>query len=241
MSLVGVPRRRCDAQGSQHPYTPDAEQDLLAQPQLGASAVQLGGQLAITRLITLEVGIQQEHGDTADQHLPRAHRDLATGDADGRDTGVAVRPGDGREGSDRGIELLVGVLLPAIQADALIEIPLGIKETDRDERYAEIGGGLAVISGEHAQPAGVDRHGVVETELRAEVGHRLPGEGGVFRAEPGVGGIQVAGHALHERVVTTQKRGVGRTGREAFGGDALQQLDRVVPGGVPLEGIDGAE
>ena len=54
-----------------------------------------------------------------------------------------------------------------------MEVALRIHEPDADQRHAEIAGFLAVIAGEHAEPAGVDRQRLVQRELRGEVGDDL--------------------------------------------------------------------
>ncbi len=50
-----------------------------------------------------------------------------------------------------------------------MEVALRIHEADADERHAEIAGFLAVIAGQHAEAAGVDRQRLVQRELRGEV------------------------------------------------------------------------
>ena len=72
------------------------------------------------------------------------------------------------------VELLVDFLLPAFRRDALAEVALRIHEADADERHAEVAGFLAVIAGEHAEAAGVDRQRLVQRELRGEVRDRPP-------------------------------------------------------------------
>ena len=54
-----------------------------------------------------------------------------------------------------------------------MEVALRIHEPDADQRHAEVARLLAVIAGEHAEPAGVDRQRLVQRELGGEVGDRL--------------------------------------------------------------------
>ena len=55
-----------------------------------------------------------------------------------------------------------------------MEVALRIHEADADERHAEVAGFLAVIAGEHAEAAGVDRQRLVQRELGGEIGDRWP-------------------------------------------------------------------
>ena len=52
--------------------------------------------------------------------------------------------------------------LPAVFADVLGEVALRVHEANCDERQAEVGGFLKVITGEDAQAAGIDRQGFVQ-------------------------------------------------------------------------------
>ena len=59
--------------------------------------------------------------------------------------------------------------LLAVAVDALIEIALPVQQSDRDERQPEVARGLAVVAGEHAEAARVDREALVQAEFGAEV------------------------------------------------------------------------
>ena len=74
------------------------------------------------------------------------------------------------------VQPLVALFLPAFGRDVLVEVALRIHEADADERHAEVAGFLAVIAGEHAEAAGVDRQRLVQRELGGEVGDRLAAE-----------------------------------------------------------------
>ena len=68
------------------------------------------------------------------------------------------------------VDALVALFLPAVVGHALVEVALRIHEADADERHAEVAGFLAVIAGQHAEAAGVDRQRLVQRELRREIG-----------------------------------------------------------------------
>ena len=53
-----------------------------------------------------------------------------------------------------------------------MKIPLRVHEADTNERNPEVAGLLAVIAGEHAETARVDRERLVQRELGGEVGDR---------------------------------------------------------------------
>ena len=79
----------------------------------------------------------------------------------------------GSIGRGRPVQLLVDLLLPAVGRQALVEVALRIHEADADQRHAEVARFLAVIAGQHAEAAGVDRQRLVQRELGGEVGDRL--------------------------------------------------------------------
>ena len=53
-----------------------------------------------------------------------------------------------------------------------MEVALRIHEPDADERHAEVAGFLAVVAGEDAEAARIDRQRLMEGELRREIGQR---------------------------------------------------------------------
>ena len=75
------------------------------------------------------------------------------------------------------VEIRVVVLgaLAAIAVDGLHEVALPVEQADRDERQLEVARRLAVVAGEDAEAAGIDRQALVHAELGAEVGHQVLG------------------------------------------------------------------
>ena len=73
------------------------------------------------------------------------------------------------------------MLLVAIGVDGLAEVAATVEQAHRDERQRHVGGGLAVIAGQHAQAAGVDGQRFLEPVLGTEVGHR-PSQGAAVMA-----------------------------------------------------------
>ena len=78
------------------------------------------------------------------------------------------------DGGVRPVEPLVALLLPAFGGNVLVEVALRVHEPDADERHAEVAGLLAVIAGQHAETARVNRQRLVQRELGREVRDRLP-------------------------------------------------------------------
>ena len=66
-------------------------------------------------------------------------------------------------------------MLVALGVDGLGEVALAVEQPDADERQAHVARGLAVVAGEDAQAARVDRKALVEAELGAEVGDQVGG------------------------------------------------------------------
>ena len=173
VAFVEVIDRRVDAHRLEHAHAADAEDDLLLDARLAVAAVEARRQLAIPRRVLLEVGVEQVQLHAADAHAPDRHEHGAVAERHGGDARLAVgrhRRLDRRVGP---VQLLVDLLLPAVGREALVEVALRIHEADADERHAEVAGFLAVIAGEHAEAAGVDRQRLVQRELGGEVGDRL--------------------------------------------------------------------
>ena len=90
--------------------------------------------------------------------------------------GLPVRRRGGVDRRVVPVQALVAFFLPALAGQALVEVTLRVHEPDADERHAEVRRFLAVIAGEHAEAARVDRQRLMERELGGEVGDRLAGE-----------------------------------------------------------------
>ena len=105
----------------------------------------------------------------------------------------------------------------------LVEIALRVHEADADERHAEVAGFLAVVAGEHAKAAGVNRQRLVKGELGGEVGDGVRCGRDVIRPPRAAGGRRRSHgvQCFHGSIVVAEKGGVG--------GRALQRVSQQPP------------
>ena len=132
---------------------------------------------------------------------------------------------------------VVGDLLAAA-VDALMKIALPIQQADRHERQAQIARGLAVIAGEHAQAARVDREALVPAVLGAEIGDQVPA------LEPIVGGelrTEVVVERRHDPPIRVREARVGGRVLENALVDGTQEQARAALDLAPQRGVERAE
>ncbi len=86
-----------------------------------------------------------------------------------------------------GIDAFVAFALPSLTVELLMEVPLGVQQSDADERDAEVGAGLQVVAGEHAESPRVLRQRLGDAEFGREVGDEFERSltVGAASAEPG--------------------------------------------------------
>ena len=166
---AGVRAQRADAA--------DAEQQLLAQPVLAVAAVEPVGDVAVVVGVALDVGVEQQQRHAADAARPRSARP-GRGPPGTRSTTVArgaVGLAQQRDRQAVGVEHRVGLLLPALARERLLEVAVAVEQADADDRDAEVAGGLEVVAGEDAEAAGVLREHRGDAELRGEVARSARG------------------------------------------------------------------
>ena len=183
VALVEVPRRRRDAQRTEQPHAAHAEHHLLVQPHLPAADVELVGDGPVGALVLGDVRVEQQERHPSDLGQPDGGMDDAAGKLDGDLDRVAVLVEDPQQRQPGRVVVRVGVLLVAVGVDRLAEVAMPVEKADADERDGHVGGGLAMVAGQHAQAAGVDAERLVEAELGAEVGDRT----GQLRRRGGAG------------------------------------------------------
>src|SRR5262249_16457606 len=116
---------------------------------------------------------------------------------------------------------------------ALLKITLRVNEAHADQRQAEVTGLLAMIPGENAEAAGIDRKRDVQPEFGRKIGDRIPGQIRMLFTKPRPSRRQGFVKSHHDAVVMAEERGIG-SGRLQLGGrDLLQEFDRIVMGQLP--------
>ena len=146
----------------------DAEQQLLAQPVLAVAAVQPVGDLDVVVGVALDVGVEHQQRHPADLgHPDPGHQVGAAGQRDGDRGAVAVGLAQQRDRQPVRVEHRVGLLLPALAGQRLLEVAVPVEQADADDRDAEVAGRLEVVTGQDAEAAGVLRQHGGDAELRA--------------------------------------------------------------------------
>ena len=214
----GAGQARPEAQGADAAH---AEQHLLLEALLAAAAVEAVGDVAGGLVVLGDVGVEEQQRDAADLRAPHVGVQLAAaGQAERDDARGAVSLAQQRQGQAVGVEDGVGLLLPAVAVEALLEVAGLVEQADADDRDAEVGGRLQVVAGEDAEAAGVLRQHLGDAELRAEVGDRPGGAAldllgpGLVPAGRGEVGVEVGLGVLRPRTRTRDRR----RGRPAPGG-----------------------
>src|SRR6185503_7065581 len=128
----------------------------------------------------------------------------------------------------------------ALAVDRLVEVALAVEQAHGDERDRHVARGLAVVAGEDAEAAGVDRQALMETEFGAEVGDQLAlaqPRSAVPGAHAAVVGVVGGKGAV---VVVEEDRVVGGLLEPALVHAAQERLG-VVLDGVPQAGVEAGE
>ena len=114
-----------------------------------------------------------------------------------------------------------------------MKIPLGIHKPDADEGKTQVTGFLAMVPGEDAEAAAIDRNGIVQTELGGEIGNGAIVQLWMPSREPRASPRHVVIIRLECGGIVTKKDRVFSQGGQSIRLDILEQFDRVVPGQAP--------
>ncbi len=188
MPLVGVVDLRLRSPGQprpqpQRPDPADAAQEFLLQPVLAAAAVEAVGDTAGGLVVLLDVGVQQQQRHAADLRLPDLGvQPAAAGQVHRHLRRAAVALAQQRQGQAVGVQDRVGLLLPAVARERLLEVPRRVEQPHADDGHGQVAGRLQVVPREDPEPAGVLRQRAGDPELHGEVRDR----GGRVGAQPGV-------------------------------------------------------
>jgi len=241
MSLVRVPDSGIDPHGAEYSHTADAEDPLLAQPELGPAGIQFVHQAAVVRVVRLQVGVEQVDRHAPDLHLPGADVHRSSRGLHRGEPGLSVRSRHRHQRRGTHVVLFVAVFLPTVQCEALIEISLAIEQADSHQRHPQVARRLAVVSRQYSQASRVDRHRVMEPELGAEVRYRSPVQIRITACEPGLVMVALMLHPLHHIIIPAEEVAITGAGGDAGRINPAQQLERVVPGPMPQCLVDRLE
>ena len=169
VSLVDVPHRGFDTERAQRAHAAHAKNDLLLDAHGAIAAIEAVSNIPVGRRVLVEVGVEKVQVNEAAAGLPDLAHDPASRQLDLDAHVGAVRSQDGayRHVVEIGVE--VRRVLVAFEIDGLDEIALLVEQSHRDEGQSHVARGLAVVAGEDAQAARVNRKTLVKSELGAEV------------------------------------------------------------------------
>ncbi len=244
VTLVGVEDLGGSVSGDPavRPYCADAadtEQELLEQPVLRSTAVQTVGDLALGRLVLLDVRVEHQQRHAADLRYPDLGVQLAAagqGDRDGRGSVTVAEQADRQPVR---VHQRVPLLLPAFAVQRLAEVAVPVQQADTDQRDTQVAGCLQVVTGQDAQTTGVLRQHVGDAVLRGEVGNRVDRSTGVG-LEPPVAG-HVTGQVGYSQLEPAQEGLVVRQLVEPGGRNLAEKPDRVTAGAAPQLRVDSLE
>jgi hypothetical protein len=241
VALVQVPDSGRDAERAKRAHPANSQDHFLLDPRFAVAAVQAGRELPIPRRVLGQVCIEQEQPHAPQAHTPHRGQHCAIAERHGSDAGPAFR----RERRlDRRLgprQPLVVLFLPAVVGHALVEVALRVHEPDAHQGDAEVTRFLAVIAGQHAETAGIDRQRPVQRELGREVGDRAAVQHVPVGAPPRVFQPALLVAPANGLVIGLQEPGIVGSLAEALLGDLLEHLHRVVQGAAPERVVETAE
>ncbi|RZB36116.1 MAG: hypothetical protein SRB2_02467 [Desulfobacteraceae bacterium Eth-SRB2] len=129
MPFVKMHQMMFDSQNFQNFGAADTQNDFLAQSLLHVPDVKTGRYAPVPRVVVLDIRIQKIQGDTSDVYFPDAHMDCRINEGNPNHklpTLIIKYPGN-RCGVS--VDGFMNIFLPAVFANLLMKIPLGIHET----------------------------------------------------------------------------------------------------------------
>ncbi len=191
VAFVEVKDTGGDAQGVECAETTYSEEEFLADASAAVAAVEARGKFEILGGVAGDVGVQEQEVAATDFDSPDLGANDSAAGLDFDDDPFPVCT-DGRlHGQLVDVGLEVVFALPAFVVEALKEVSLAVEEANADERDAEVGRALDVVSGEDAEASGVDREGLVQAELGREIGHGTRAKNACVGCAPGSVGVEV--------------------------------------------------
>jgi hypothetical protein len=145
MAFVGMPGPGVVTQGAEHADATGAEEPLLTQTEILSTAIETTQQCPVVGVILLEIGIEEVEWDTPDLRAPSTDVDGPVERLHGRQIGRSINRRNGSDWNDPRIDDLIGVLLPSIETQSLVEVSLSVEESESNQGHPEVGGRLAMI------------------------------------------------------------------------------------------------
>ena len=236
MTFVEVPHGGGEAECADRPDAPDPEDQLLVEPHLAPAHVQDVGDRTVRLRVLGQVGVEEQHRDSAHLGQPDRHVEFSVGQLDGHGQRQPVLVLDPAERQPREVVVGVVVFLVPVGVDRLAEVALAIEEADAEERQRHVARGLHVVAGEHAEAARIDAERLVQAVFRTEVRDRSVECLAVASLEPVVGAVGHVPVELGEDVVVLgEELGVVEEARPVDG--AADDRDRV-PVARPRSPVD---
>jgi hypothetical protein len=236
MAFVHVIDGGAKAESVEGANAADAEKDFLLDAHVEVTAVELGGDGAVLRTISGEIGIEEIELNAADGGAPDAGSDFAIGKLD-----ADLHIGNELDGENVEVVFFAVFLLPAGGIEALAKISFLIEKADSDERKAEIAGGFEMVAGKNAESPGKNGETFGDAELEREVGDEEIVVLGVFAVIPGTLAGEIGVQAFGDAVEVGEEGIVAGSGFEDGLFDAAQKTDRIAAGGFPEVVIEAAE
>ena len=114
-----------------------------------------------------------------------------------------------------------------------MEVALRVHEPDADERHAKIAGFFAVIAGQHAKTARVDRQRLVQGEFGRKVCDRVARQMRQVTRPPGVMRRARCVERGNRMIVERQELRIVRRRRQSLGRNDPEHPNRIVRGRAP--------
>ncbi len=226
---------------TQRPQSADAahpQQNFLRDPQFQIADIQPVGQLAVVGIILGNIGMQEVKMHPANVQLVNPGKDLASRQVNGdlERLAVLIHQANQREGIK--INRNVIRMLPAVFADALGEIAIGIDKANTHQGNPQVAGFLQMVAGENSQAAGINHQGFMQAKLKGEIGHQVIVQFRIGLGEPGVLLVHIAIKFADNPVIFIKEIAVIHHGIEPGAFHIPQESHGVVIGVFPKQCVN---
>src|SRR5579872_1145039 len=173
VTFVEVAHFRLEPQCAKQTPTSDSEDQLLLQPQVWSSAIELAGNAPVHRQVGRIVRIQQIELGSPNLGLPGTHPHSEAGEVDGDSKPLPIWLTNGRDRKLPRVVEWIQSLLTAVGINFLAEIALLIEQSHTDYGHTQVTRGLELVTRNIAQTARIDWQRFTQHEFQAEVRHAV--------------------------------------------------------------------